>query len=138
MPDLDTILMPELAEFGRTLLDNGFKVFVFKSDVARVANGGREACATTLGFTRIVDGQECAASVSITNIFVGPTFSMPIRPTRENGSSMWIGHQPTMNEFDDLTVENAELYASPTGFNPLVRTQDNFPHYADLFEELTK
>jgi hypothetical protein len=126
-PTLARIVLPELSDFGKLLLAEGFKVFVFRSDVERVAKGGKESCATTIGFSRVVDGQECFASVSYGN--TGYQFSMPIKPSRTNGSSMFIGDTDQMPEFDSLTLDNAELYASPFGFNRLVAMQKNDPEW---------
>jgi hypothetical protein len=123
-PTLARIVTPELSAFGKELLAHGFRVFVFRSDVERVAKGGRESCATTIGFSRVVGEQECFASVSYG--LAGYQFDMPIKPSRQHGSSMFIGDTDTMPEFDSLTLDRAELYASPTGFNPLVGTQNNY------------
>lgn len=123
-PTLARIVRPELADFGKLLLAEGFKVFVFRSDVERVAKGGMESCAETIGFSRVVDEQECFGTVSYG--IAGHQFNMPIKPSREHGSAMFIGDTDQMPEFDELTLENAELYASPTGFNRLVGTQNNY------------
>lgn len=120
---LPDVLLPELTEFARTLKANGFEVYVFKSDARRVGNGGKPACARTLGFSRTVDGKVCWASVSFDN-FGFVQFSMPIRPSRQAGSSMFIGGD-SMPRDDELTLDLAELYASPTGHNRLVGTQAN-------------
>lgn len=64
---------------------------------------------------------------------------MNIKPSRQHGSSMWIqgttgdrwSRPNGMNDYDDLTVANACLYASPTGYNPLVGTQANHGDPAD-------
>jgi hypothetical protein len=122
-PTLARIVLPDLATFGKELLAAGFTVYVFRSDVERVAKGGKESYATHIGFSRIVNEQECFASVSYG--LAGYQFSMPIPPSREHGSSMFISKADHMPEFDSLTLANAELYASPTGFNPLVGTQRN-------------
>lgn len=137
MTTIDDILTPELAEFARELISHGFKVRVFRSDVDRVAKGGRKASTTHLGFSRVVDGRECVASVGTNGRFGGYSFSMPMKPSRAHGSSMWIGSGDDMPEFDDLTVTNAELYASPTGYNRLVGTHDNDGAWsASLYAEL--
>lgn len=131
------ILHPDLAEFAAKLKGRDFRVFVFKSDVDRVAKGGKEACATHLSFSRIVDGQECFGSVS--RDLGGYSFTMPIRPSRENGSSMFIGlDRATETDLDGLTIPAAELYASPFGSNSLVGRQANFGNegYAHLYVEV--
>jgi len=126
-PTLARIARPELSDFGKQLLAAGFKVFVFRSDVERVAKGGLESCATTIGFSRVVDDQECFASVSYG--IAGYQFSMPITPSRRYGSAMFIGDTDQTPEFDSLTLDNAELYASPTGYNRLVGEQKNSPEW---------
>lgn len=135
MNPLARIVLTDLATFGKELLAAGFTVYVFRSDVERVAKGGKESCAKTIGFSRIVDEQECFANVSYG--LAGYQFSMPIKPSRENGSGMFIGKTDNMPEFDSLTLANAELYASPTGFNPLVGTQRNDnTRFHDLYVEV--
>jgi hypothetical protein len=126
-PTLARIVLPELSDFGKQLLAEGYKVFVFRSDVERVAKGGKESCATTIGFSRVVDGRECFASVSRGYGRGGYQFSMPMKPSRKHGSSMFIGNTDQTPEFESLTLDNAELYASPTGYNRLVGTQENDP-----------
>lgn len=133
-PNPADILTPDLAEYAAMLADNGFRVYVFTSDVARVAKGGKKACATSLGFSRIVDGDECRASVS-TTYFGRPQFSMPIKPSRQHGSAMFIGGD-SAPEDDGLTLYNAELYASPTGTNRLVGTHKN--HHAGFAHRYTE
>ena len=131
------VLTEELSQFAHELREAGFRTYVFTSDVKRVENGGREACATHLGFSREVDGRECRASVSQEyRSFGGYTFSMPIKPSREHGSAMFIGGD-SAPEFDELTLENARLYASPTGRNALVGTHENYaPGFAELYTEV--
>lgn len=136
-PTLARIAHPELSDFGKLLLAHGFKVFVFRSDVERVAKGGLEAHARHISFSREVDGRTCRASVDYG--LAGYQFYMPIKPSRENGSGMFIGNTNEMPEFDSLTLENAELYASPTGYNRLVGTQENYPDgYDHLYIEVTE
>ena len=137
-PTLARIVLPELSDFGKLLLSEGFKVFVFRSDVERVAKGGKESCATTIGFSRVVDEQDCFASVSRGYGRGGYQFSMPITPSRKHGSGMFIGDTDAMPEFEELTLANAELYASPTGYNHLVGTQKNDPTlYVNIYVEVS-
>lgn len=125
MTTQDEILTERLAQFADELRSEGFRVYVFRSDVKRVERGGKQSCARWLGFSREVDGRECYASVSDSGRFGGYQFSMPIKPSRVNGSSMFIGGAEA-TEFDELTLDNARLYASPTGRNALVGTQENY------------
>lgn len=130
----DNILKPKLAEFAKELAANGYKVYLFKSDIKRVANGGMPQVATSLGFSRFVDGRECFASVSLGH-FDGANFSFPIKPSRQHGSSMWIGGNPRLRSHEvykgemteELCLVNAEVYTLPMASNPLVGTHENFP-----------
>jgi hypothetical protein len=131
MTTLARIVKPSLADFGKELLANGYKVYVFRSDVKRVENGGRESVAETIGFSREVNGKTCYASVSL-GYFGAANFNMPITPSTKNGSGMWIGGSRELRDRETygsaseaLVLENAALYASPTGHNPLVGTQAN-------------
>lgn len=76
-------------------------------------------------YSRVVDGQECFGMVQ-TNGYRSEQFkayehSMPIKPSVENGSSMWVEGVP-----NELTVEAAKLIARPTNYNPLVGRQKNY------------
>lgn len=138
IPKSEDILLPELHEFAVLLAGSGFRVFVFKSEVERVAKGGKKSIAKTLGFSRMVDDVECNASVSAsyTYPFGGFQFTMPIKPSREHGSSMFIGDDRA-SDSDELTLANAELYASPTGYNRLVGTHKNYHQgFAHLYVEI--
>ena len=125
------ILKPFLAKFAQELLADGFKVYLFTSDIERVAKGGKEQWATWFGFSREVDGIVCMASVS-EDFFQTVKFNMPIKPSVKNGSGMWLGNAQTLRSIETygsaseaMCVENARLYASPTGYNPLVGIQQN-------------
>lgn len=131
------ILNPELAAYAKELMAAGFRIYVFKDDVERVAKGGLPAGATSFRFSRMVGDRECVGSVE--GRWGGYSFHMPIKPSRENGSAMFIGGIEA-NEWDDLTVANAELYASPTGRNNLVGLQQNHGSegYAHLYTEIDR
>lgn len=140
------ILKPFLARFAKDLLANGFKVYVFTSDVQRIARGGPPQSATFFRFSRDVDGQTCYASVS-EDFFETVKFNMPIKPSVKNGSGMWIGNAATLRTMERygsateaMTVENAKLYASPTGTNPLVGTQQNYGEltFPNMYTEVTE
>lgn len=137
IPQIDaataSILTPELAAFAEELREAGFSTYVFRSDADRVAKGGRESIATWLGFARDVDGTTCAGSVSRAGRWGEHSYSMPIKPSHEHGSSMFIGGD-RLPEFPELSIGNAELYASPTGRNHLVGTQAN--HGLEAFERI--
>lgn len=78
---------------------------------------------------------ECFGTVQL-GYFGGFSHSMPIKPSREHGSSMWVAGVPdstpdqydrgTMNDGDPLTVEAARKVASYRNSNPLVGTQRNY------------
>jgi len=132
MTSLARVLKPVLADFAKELLANGYKVYLFKSDLKRVANGGKESVGTSLGFSREVDGQTCYASVSL-GYFDAANFSFPIKPSVKSGSSMWIGGSQELrtietygSQSEALVLENAALYTSPTASNPLVGTHQNY------------
>lgn len=140
------ILKPFLAAFAQELLADGFKVYLFTSDIQRVAKGGKAQWATWFGFSRTVEGIECAGSVS-EDFFQTVKFSMPIKPSTKNGSGMWLGNAATLRTIETygsateaMTVENARLYASPTGYNPLVGIQQNDgpKHYERIVTEVTE
>lgn len=81
-------------------------------------------------YSRIVDGVECSGTVhQCTYRLEGYSHSMPIRPSRENGSSMWI---PEVEDgWDNLTVEAAELIARPYNSNDVVGSHANYRHPRD-------
>lgn len=131
------ILTPALADYAKELLAAGFKVYVFTSDISRVAKGGREQVAKSFKFSREVDGQTCYGSVAA-GYFGSAEFSMPIRPSTKNGSSMFIGGAEQKGEA--LDVATAEKYASPTGYNHLVGIQQNYgdARFAHLYTEVAE
>lgn len=123
---MNNVLAPRLAQYARELLAAGFRVYLPASAVKRVDNGGLPQVCKWLQFSREVDGQTCYATVSL-GYFDAAEFSMPIPPTRENGSSMWIGSRRSpMGSSEALDLTNARRYAVKTAYNPLVGTQRNF------------
>lgn len=135
------ILTPFLATFAKELLADGFKVYLPDSDVTRVAKGGKPAVGKWFTFSRTVDGQECYAHVS-EDFFETVKFSMPIKPSREHGSSMWVGgsveRHGTTSEI--ACIENARLYTRPFNSNPLVGTHANYwnPLFPDSYVEVSE
>ena len=81
-------------------------------------------------YSRIVNGLECFGYVQ--RRWTGSDYehTMPIRPTIQNGSSMWVDLVP-----DTLTVETALAVARPSNQNPIVGRQVNYddPRWADLY-----
>lgn len=117
MPELDS----GLQMFATMLKNEGFRVYVLKSPSGR-----------TLKFSRNVDGQECFGYVS--NAFKSYEFYMPIKPSVENGSSMWVN-----GVNGDLTIANAKKVARKLNYNPLVGTQQNYfdtEWHFKLYEEI--
>jgi hypothetical protein len=57
--------------------------------------------------------------------FEGWRHDMPIVPSREFGSSMFIGGEGRQSQAAVFTVEAAEQCARPTNWNPVVGTQAN-------------
>lgn len=139
MSTTETVLKPKLAAFAAELLAAGFKVYLPSSDIKRVQNGGLPQVGNWFQFSREVEGQTCYASVSL-GFFEAPEFSMPIRPSVKNGSSMWLADNARQQDMrsEALTVENAKRYASMSGYNPLVGTQLNYhdERFAHLYTEV--
>ncbi|QNJ59256.1 hypothetical protein SEA_MRMIYAGI_42 [Mycobacterium phage MrMiyagi] len=101
-----------LIQFRTMLQENGFQTYEFKRGQSRISNN--------LKFSRVVDGQTCYGTVSL-GYFGAYEFSMPIKPSRENGSSMWVDKVDNL-----LTLENAKKVARPFNSNPLVGSQANY------------
>lgn len=113
------ILTPFLARYAQELLANGFKVYVFQSDVTRVANGGAEQRRRSFRYSRVVDGQTCYGNVQ-EEFFGTVKHHMPIKPSKEHGSAMFVGDD------DRADLASAERTASPSNWNKLVGTQQNY------------
>lgn len=142
MSTTETVLKPKLAAFAQELLAAGFKVYLPASDIKRVQNGGLPQVGTWFQFSREVEGLTCWASVEL-GYFESASFSMPIRPSVKNGSSMWVAHrgaqQISRGDYSEaLTVDNAKLYAKPNNYNPLVGIQANYhdERFAHLYTEV--
>jgi len=140
------ILKPFLARFAQELLADGFKVYLPASDITRVAKGGMEKVGTWFTFSRTVDGQECYAHV-YEDFFETVKFSMPIKPSVQSGSSMWIGGDAELRSLERYgstteaaCIENARLYTRPFNSNPLVGRQANYwnPTFPDSYVAVTE
>lgn len=119
-------LIPELQEYAHRLSEAGFRVY---------AHSG-PGLITFLLYSQEVDGKTCFGSVQRANFGNGYEHHMPIRPSKENGSSMWVKDVP-----EDLSVEAARMVARPSNYNPLVGTQANWQDLAWLergYIELTE
>lgn len=92
-------------------------------------------------YSRTVDGVERFGTVQLGH-FGGFSHSMPLRPSRENGSGMWVEGVPDSTPDqgdpsgpDPLTVEAAENVTQSVNYNPLVGIQHNHrPWTADAHE----
>lgn len=111
-----------LREYADQLERNGFTVYEPKSNPSRY-----------FLYSRFVGGQECFGYVQ-SDWYGGPggpsgySHAMPIRPSIEHGSSMFV--EGVANA---LTVEAAKAVARPTNRNNLVGTQKN---YRDKIDQL--
>lgn len=103
-----------LAEYAHTLADNGFTIYEPKGESGDY-----------FMYSRMVDGVECFGSVQQCTLRLeGYSHAMPIKPSRVNGSNMFVGS--VADGWDNLTVEAARTVASPTNWNSIVGTQSNY------------
>lgn len=108
---LERITDDDLRAYARLLINSGFTVYVSK----RVGFG------TYFLYSRIVDGRTLWGSVELSR-FEGYRHYMPIKPSREHGSSMFV---PDADKMDPLSLEAALLITRPTNYNSIVGTHDN-------------
>ncbi|AVP42759.1 hypothetical protein SEA_SCHOOLBUS_104 [Mycobacterium phage SchoolBus] len=92
-------------------------------------------------YSRMVDGKECFGYVQADYLTGGFQHLMPIVPTVQHGSSMWVegaGRKPYPANLT-LTVQVARLVASPVNYNELVGKQVNFadPRFEHLYRKRT-
>lgn len=109
-----------LREYAERLEKAGFTVYVPHNPTARYFR-----------YSRLVNGKECFGYVQRDwDRSTGYSHTMPIKPSIENGSSMWVDGVP-----DELSVEAARKVARPSNRNPLVGTQANYddPRWAHLY-----
>lgn len=105
-----------LREYASRLRTAGFTVYVPTS-----------AYACYIGYSRMIDGQECLGFVQRGEFASdGWRHHMPTKPSRVNGSSMWVDGVP---DSQTLTVDDACRVASPVNRNPLVGVQRNYIDY---------
>lgn len=115
MTTIETIADPQLREFAQTLLANGFTVWLSKGSLR----------SSYITYSQMVDDKECFGTVSAQRIALGGsryTHLMPIRPSREYGSSMWVEGVP-----NELSLEAAQKVAQPTNRNHVVGQHENWP-----------
>lgn len=101
----------ELLDYAKTLVAAGFKVWLTPTNY-------RDG-----GFLTYQDPENGCWGTFQESEFEGWDHHMPIKPSRENGSSMW--HLP--EDEDRWTVDAAKQCAQPTNYNSLVGTQSNYP-----------
>lgn len=112
---------PELAEYADLLERAGFAIY---ETTGKVPSG-------YFRYSRVVDGKECFGYVQVGH-YGGFSHGMPIKPSIEHGSSMWVAGVPDStpdqgnNLGNPLTVESAERVASLSNYNPLVGTHANY------------
>lgn len=104
---MTTINDPALAEYADRLQAAGFTIYEPLTPQSY------------FDYSRVVDGKECFGYVQRG---VGRySHSMPIPPSREAGSNMWVAKVP-----DELSVEAARMVARPFNSNPLVGRRPNY------------
>lgn len=87
-------------------------------------------------YSQPVDGVECFGIVQYEGRFLGAEgfqHTMPIKPSREHGSSMWVEGVK-----DEATVEAANAVAQPSNYNRLVGTHKNYRDPRDDDGRFTK
>ena len=101
-----------LRAYADLLEANGFAIYEPKSSTG-----------SWFTYSRMVDGVECFGTVEKDQapLARGYKHTMPIRPSVEHGSSMFVAGVP-----EELTVEAAEAVASPSNYNHLVGIQKNY------------
>lgn len=109
-----TIKDPKLVAYADLLEQNGFTVY----DESNYTDDW-------FTYSQMVDGRECFGTVQ-TNGYRSEAFReyehhMPIKPSIEHGSSMWVEGVP-----NELTIEAARAVAQPSNYNPIVGRHDNY------------
>lgn len=103
-----------LEEYATELRNAGFQVYEPKGKWN-----------TFFVYSRMVEDKECFGVVQQESVvLMGYSHHMPIKPSRENGSGMFL--ETVKDGFDCLTVEAATKVASPTNSNRLVGSQTNW------------
>lgn len=105
-----TLKNEALREYATLLQANGFTIYEPKGTIG----------VRYFTYSRLVDGVECFGTVQQAD-FGGYSHTMPIKPSHEHGSSMFVANVP-----DELTVQAARKVAQPTNWNDLVGTQQNY------------
>jgi hypothetical protein len=107
---------PELVAYADTLSAAGFTIYE-----------PTRSPADWFTYSRLVDGQECFGSVQREGrIWPNYSHSMPLKPSAEHGSSMWVAGVDDGPAHLALTVEAAQCVARPFNTNKLVGRQANY------------
>lgn len=107
-----TISDPALLEYAERLHANGFNIY-------EPSRPGKFFI-----YSRVVDGVECFGDVQRDDVGFGYSHHMHIKPSVENGSSMFIDY-PDGKPVDDLSIEAAKQVAKPSNWNRIVGLQKN-------------
>lgn len=122
MPTITEALTESAAEYAQKLVDAGFTVYVMEVPDRGLSHW--------FHYSREVDGQTCYGIYYDhgTLLLEPPSHSMPITPSRLNGSSATIGgawgDDATLNidNMDPRSVEYAEAVARPVNWCPYCAT----------------
>lgn len=111
------ILTPELRDYATELLEAGFSIYVVERPSPRPLSFFR--------YSQVVEGRECFGYVQYDNLY-GYSHSMPIKPSRQSGSSMFIGNSEEPDQGTAQSVDYARRVAQPRNWNHLIGWQDNY------------
>lgn len=110
--------MSDLMEYAKVLVAEGFEVWHTKST-------GRSGGWLTYRNPK----NDCWGTLQLSE-YDGWQHLMPIKPSRENGSSMHVQDRRNPNaSFPAFSVEAARQCAQPTNWNAIVGEQQNAPAY---------
>lgn len=104
----------ELREYATLLTKNGFRVYL--------PNDASYRHLAFFLYSRTVDGKEFWGSVQSDRPLGGYSHHMPLKPSKDFGSSMFV---PEADELDPLTVEAAEVITREINRNPVIGTHAN-------------
>jgi hypothetical protein len=125
---------PELQRYAIRLQAAGFTIYHHKAERTNVH--GSVIPARYFVYSREVDGVELFGTVQDGDfplLSVELEHSMPIKPSREHGSSMFIEERGCDDPLPAPdTVEYAERVTQPTNWNHLVGMHRNYRDDADL------
>lgn len=132
LPPLEDVLVEELVGYAERLRKHGFTVYVHPVETRREGEYGKQ---TFFGYSQVVGDRPCFGNVqraSFWRLGQPGEHHMPIKPSRENGSSMFV---PAADKFAWDDVQAARMVARPENSNPLVGLQRNHDLRGDWFHE---